>query len=1440
MKQLLPCKYFLPKSTKAKPIPCNYSFLYCVLPAFFMFFLAAAPASAQLTKVWETPPFKHSSGSGNSFVEQEVDGAGNLIILGSGLTLYKYDATGRQLWVNKYEVLGNTPTNAGLWLDKADNSYVLWGNVLVKYGPTGNLIWTKTFDSSQGGVESVSAMTMDAEGNIYVTGRVDNGGTAVLGAQKLSPAGAVLWTSKVTGLDVGQVIEVDDKGGVYVLTSATNLVPGNESIILFKFNSTTGAEEMQQFYNTPRFPSYYETPRKLLISKAGEIYAFVDMVRGNNEARQLFLYKATVNGTLIYKKGLGKTEEATLLDAVFAANEDIIVLGRLLKYRTTWDHFMTRITPNADHIWYHTFNVYEADNMVRYFSPAAEGFSVKSDGSIAIAGSYSYLRIVPFSAPESFTEYPKLIVATFNKDGVETWRQVMEHHTRRDGIAGVSYLNDKSFYVTGAISNMPDFYTPVNLVAMKFADCSGFTASAGTDKQICAGGNVQLQASGGTTYSWAPATGLSATNVANPVASPAQTTTYTVTVTNADGCTATDQVVVTVNPTPTAKITAGGATTFCTGGSVVLTADTGTGYSYQWLRNGSAINGATAVNYTATTAGNYSVVVNAGNCSATSASVAVNVTTGVTASAGEDQTICAGGSVQLQASGGTTYSWSPATGLSATNVATPMASPAQTTTYTVTVSNGSGCTATDQVTVTINAAPTATITASGATTFCDGGSVTLTANAGSGYSYQWLKDGNPINNATARTFTTAAAGDFSVRVTNSSGCTTSSAVTKVTVTTPPTVIAGQDQSVCVNATALTLTGFSPAGGTWSGPGVSANGLFNPTTAGVGSHTLTYTVNQNSCTVSATKVITVTPGVASSAGSISGDAAVCAGATNLTYSIPAVSGATNYTWTVPNGFTITSGQGTGTITVTAGNTSGSISVRAQNGCGSSDPSTIAVNVSAIPTASITTGGSTSLCTGGSVTLTANAGTGYSYQWLRNGSAISNATGNTYTVNSAGDYAIVVRNAGGCSATSTAVRVTMAAGVSASAGEDKSICAGGSVQLQATGGTTYTWSPATGLSAANVSNPTASPTQTTTYTVTVISANGCIATDQVTVTVNQAPSATITASGATSFCEGGSVTLSATTGANYSYQWQRNGATIAGATAATYNATTNGNYSVIISNGNCAATATPLAVNVTSNISNNTIASGNQTMCAGAAAAELRGTVPSGGSGTYTYQWQQSASGGNYTNIQGATSKNYSPGNLSASAWFRRVVSAGGCSNTSEAVRVTVNPVPVVTLGTFSKVCTQDEALTLTNGQPTGGTYSGPGVENGIFNPATAGPGTHTITYTYAEGGNCSVSATQTIVVEECVTGVEDEEPPHKFVMFPNPAKDNLYLEVDLPQRTDVSIRLVDARGRVILKQDYTGKAGAFTETLKLGEMAKGLYILQLTTKDGMYSRRVVLW
>jgi len=158
------------------------------------------------------------------------------------------------------------------------------------------------------------------------------------------------------------------------------------------------------------------------------------------------------------------------------------------------------------------------------------------------------------------------------------------------------------------------------------------TADAGPDVTMCQGTPTSLNATGGVTFTWSPISGLSDPNVGNPIANPVTNTTYIVTVANVAGCTASDNLVITV--LPAAPVSAGLDTAICLGASAgLLATSTGSG----------------------------------------------------------------------------TYSWSPATGLSATNINDPIATPVATTTYVVNLAYANGCSATDDVTVTVNPIPTVTL-----------------------------------------------------------------------------------------------------------------------------------------------------------------------------------------------------------------------------------------------------------------------------------------------------------------------------------------------------------------------------------------------------------------------------------------------------------------------------------------------------------------------------------------------------------------------------------------------------------------------------------------------------------------------------------------------------------------------------------------------------------
>jgi D-lyxose ketol-isomerase len=354
------------------------------------------------------------------------------------------------------------------------------------------------------------------------------------------------------------------------------------------------------------------------------------------------------------------------------------------------------------------------------------------------------------------------------------------------------------------------------------------TITASGPLTFCEGGSVTLTAPDGyPSYHWS-------TGETTKTITVSTTRNVALTVINAAGCDNTSDVQVTVNPLPAATITASGPTTFCEGGSVTLTAPAG--FAFAWS------NGATARSITVAASGTYAVTVtNANGCSASaSTSVTVNpLPSTPTITASGPLTFCEGGSVTLTAPAGYAYAWS--NGATARSITVAASG-----TYTVTVTNANGCSASASTSVTVNPLPsTPTITASGQLTFCEGGSVTLTAPAG--YAYAWS------NGATTRSITAAATGAYRVTVTNASGCSATSAATNVTVNpkpATPTITASGPTALCPGAS---VTLAAPAGYTyaWSN-GATAQSI---TVSTAGPYSVTVTNASGCSTASAPVVVT---------------------------------------------------------------------------------------------------------------------------------------------------------------------------------------------------------------------------------------------------------------------------------------------------------------------------------------------------------------------------------------------------------------------------------------------------------------------------------------------------------------------------------------------------------------------------------------------------------
>ncbi len=464
------------------------------------------------------------------------------------------------------------------------------------------------------------------------------------------------------------------------------------------------------------------------------------------------------------------------------------------------------------------------------------------------------------------------------------------------------------------------------------------------------------------------------------------------------------------------------------------------------------------------------------------------------------------------------------------------------------------------------------------------------------------------------------------------------------------------------------------------------------------------------------------------GSITGNDIVCGVTGNVSYTVPLVTGATLYTWTTPPNAVIASGQGSNTISVSypVGSSNGNISVFASAGACQTTTSSLAITVNSngnaaplsggdqiqthctpntIPTLTATaivpagniviwynalTGGNIVLnpilnsigtvtyyaaskntttncessirtaviltinsaaapvvssngpvtfCQGGNVTLTTSAGN--SYLWS------NGATTQSISVNSLGSYTVTVNQGNGCIITSAATVVTVnpLPTININAGSNTTFCQGASVTLSASSGNTYLWSNGATTQTINVSNSGS-------FSVTVDQGNSCINTSAATaVTVNPLPVATVTANGATSFCDGESVQLTASTGSTYLWS---NGATIQ-----TINANTAGNYSVMVTDANsCSATSITTAVTV------------NPIPAVSISAAPFTKLYPgistiltANASGSVTYTWFK-----NGIAIVGANNASLPVTIDDLGNYSVKVTNSGGCSNTSSLLNI----------------------------------------------------------------------------------------------------------------------------------------------------------------------------
>jgi len=447
-----------------------------------------------------------------------------------------------------------------------------------------------------------------------------------------------------------------------------------------------------------------------------------------------------------------------------------------------------------------------------------------------------------------------------------------------------------------------------------------------------------------------------------------------------------------------------------------------------------------------------------------------------------------------------------------------------------------------------------------------------------------------------------------------------------------------------------------------------------------------------------------------------------------------------------------------------------------------------------TATVNNLGNVTFCDGGSVTLNASTtATGATYLWS-NG-AITSSIAPT----SSGTYTVTVTSARGCTRTaSKTVTVNPNPATPTVTPSATSFCNGSNgVSLASSTATSYLWSNGGIIQSISV-------TFGGTYTVTVGDANGCTASSTgVVITQNTPDVPVISATGATTFCTGGSVDITVNSAANFSaYSWSNS------STNDTITVTATGNYSVTTTDLNgCTAVSNAIAANVSNAPTPTVSANGTTTFCNG-------DTVTLTSTAGDTYLWTNNAT---TQSILVTASGTYGVAVTNANA-------CNGVGN-SNTITVAVTPQPVAGFTSSAVGATITFNNTTANATSYNWTFGDGGSSTSQSPVHTyAGNGTFTVTLT-ASNGNCTDVSTSTVTitgvgVQEVVRTIEN------IRLFPNPNNGNATLEIATSNSSDVVVSVMDVTGRVITKLNKELTNGINFLSINTEEYADGIYFVSV--------------
>lgn len=697
---------------------------------------------------------------------------------------------------------------------------------------------------------------------------------------------------------------------------------------------------------------------------------------------------------------------------------------------------------------------------------------------------------------------------------------------------------------------------------------------------------------------------------------------------------------------------------------------------------------------------------------------------------------------------------------------------------TYTYTDGNGCTNTETQSVDVNGIPVVSFTGLSATYCKDDATPYTLVGSPSGGTFAGA-------GITADQFTASVANNGTHTITYSYtdpfGCSSSEQQSVVVNELPVVSFSGLAAAYCEDAANATLTGV-PAGGTFSGPGITGS-TFSPLVAAIGAHTIEYTYTDgNGCTNTSAQQVTVnalpTPAITPS-----GTTEICAG---QSITLDAGTGYTSYAWsTNQNGQSISvNAAGTYSVTVTTG--AGCVATSAD----------VTVIVNDLPVVDL--GADTVICTGSALTLDAE-NTGLTYAWS------TLEITQTITVTTTGNYTVNVTDANGCVG-SDAILVSVNALLNPVivANNPVIFCVGDSVTLDAGAGySSYAWSTGS-------SNQTITVSAAGVYEVTVTDQYGCSGMDDEIVSVLQLPNAVIQPSGNIAICSADTLTLSASN-TFASYQWNPGSET-----TSSIQVWQSGTYTVTVidPNNGCVATSVPVVVTVNNTAAPTIVPSGDTEFCEGGSIS--LSVAP----GPYSsFLW---TSGSTTPSIVVTQTGDYAV----------TVVDANGCVDST----LQGNPLHVEVWNPNPQVEEHGDSLVVVNG---------PFVQYQWYLNGTPIPGAIAYFHIPVQSGNyrvivwdsndCDDSSSN---IEYTHTGIADLSNLYEIVIYPNPTNGSFTLEVDFGKRVSGTVSLVDMTGRQIITPEVLSDVSSIKRKFDLENLSLGVYQLKLVTNEGVTVKSII--